>query len=134
MKILMHMCCSNCADYPINYFKENHIEADVLYYEKCIHEDERADNHENDIKILSEKYHVNVFIYPKVSTNLLDDQEICLDDIRIKKTFELGKELGYDAVTTSLLVSPGLDHEKIVEIGLKYSEFFQIPFFYKDFI
>ena len=76
-----------------------------------------------------------MFIYPEVSDKLIL-KEACIDthEVRIKKTFELGKELGYDAVSTSLLVSPKLDHDYILSVGLKYSESFDIPFYYEAFM
>lgn len=131
----MHMCCASCAAQPVSILKQKGIETDGLYYKECSHQAKTAKNHELKIKKLSESEHVNVFIYPEVNEQLILE-EACIDshEVRIKKTFELGKELGYDAVTTSLLLSPKLDHDYILEVGLKYSEFFDIPFYYESFV
>ena len=87
------------------------------------------------MKRLSNIDKFNIFYYPDLTVEVenLEDFDLTRYDNRIKRTFELGKEMGYDAVTTSLLVSPHLDHEEILMIGHKYSALYQIPFYDEDF-
>lgn len=135
MKLLMHMCCASCAAEPVSILKEKGIETDGLYFKECLQQSKVSKSYEDKIIKLSKNQDVNVFIYPEVSDKLILE-EACFDthEVRIKKTFELGKELGYDAVSTSLLVSPKLDHDYILSVGHKYSESFDIPFYYEAFM
>ena len=53
--------------------------------------------------------------------------------IRLGFVAEKAKETGYDAFTTSLLISPYQDHNLIKELGEKYQKEFNISFYYEDF-
>mgnify|MGYP001034110836 CR=1 FL=1 len=134
MRILMHMCCASCTAQPLEILHGQGIRIDGLYYKKSLHDDETDIKHETEIKQFSQDHHLNVFVYPKIDETKYIHDEDCLDEIRIKKTFELGKDLGYDAVTTSLLASPNFSQERIIEIGLKYSKIYELPFYYQPFM
>jgi len=58
--------------------------------------------------------------------------EICYE-IRLLKTAELTKKMGYDAFTTTLTISPYQNHELIKKIGLKVAEQIGVEFIYYDF-
>jgi hypothetical protein len=135
MKILMHMCCARCAAYPISKLMEEGNEVFGLYYNPNIHTDVEFEKRADSVIKFSEIKGFNVFYYPDlvVEVDSLEELDLTRYDLRIKRTFELGKDLGYDAVSTSLLASPNLDHDKILEIGHKYSKMFDIPFYDEDF-
>jgi predicted adenine nucleotide alpha hydrolase (AANH) superfamily ATPase len=52
---------------------------------------------------------------------------------RLKKVAELASEQGFDAFTTSLLVSPYQKHDLIKQLGEKYAALYGIQFYYRDF-
>lgn len=135
MKLLMHMCCASCSALPIKKLMEKGVDVDGLYYNPNIHTDEEFEKIADSVKKFSEIQGFNVFYYPDliVEVDSLEAFDLTRYDLRIKKTFELGKELGYDAISTSLLTNPNLDHEKVMEIGHKYSKMFDIPFYDEDF-
>lgn len=131
MKLLMHMCCANCSLFPVSLLKKKEIEVDGLYYQKSIHDSDENEDHVNKIKEFAQKENINVYIYPEIEQKCLDQDTLCIEELRMKMTFELGKELGYDAITTSMLLSPSMNHERIMEFGLKFSEMYQLPFYYE---
>lgn len=135
MKILMHMCCARCSAYPITKLMEEGNEVFGLYYNPNIHTDVEFEKRADSVKKFSEIKQFNVFYYPDlvVEVKSLEELDLTRYDLRIRRTFELGKDLGYDAVSTSLLCSPDLDHDNILEIGHKYSKMFDIPFYDEDF-
>ena len=53
--------------------------------------------------------------------------------VRLAKTAKYAKEHGYDAFSTTLLVSPYQKHELICEIAEKIAKQYDIPFLYRDF-
>lgn len=53
--------------------------------------------------------------------------------VRLEQTAKFAKENGYDAFTTTLLVSPYQNHEAIIEIANKLAEKYGIEFVYRDF-
>jgi predicted adenine nucleotide alpha hydrolase (AANH) superfamily ATPase len=49
------------------------------------------------------------------------------------KTAEFAAEMGFETITTSLLVSPYQKHELIRAMGEKAAAKFGLTFYYKDF-
>ncbi len=135
MKLLMHMCCASCSAFPIRTLMDKGVDVDGLYYNPNIHTDEEFKKIADSVKKFSEIQGFNVFYYPdlKVDVDSLEAFDLTRYDLRIKRTFELAKELGYDAITTSLLSNPSMDHEKVLEIGHRYEKMFDIPFYDEDF-
>jgi predicted adenine nucleotide alpha hydrolase (AANH) superfamily ATPase len=52
--------------------------------------------------------------------------------LRLKKTAEIALEMGFDAFTSSLLISPHQKHELLQEIGNKLAQEKGISFLYTD--
>lgn len=134
------MCCAPCAVYPVETLQAKGKEVDGLYYNPNIHPIEEFEKREEYVEKLAKDKGFNVFYFPDFEQDLWealrdkDDKrcEMCYHK-RLKKLFEVGKEMEYDAVTTSLLVSPYQKHDLIKEIAEKYSKQYDIPFYYEDF-
>jgi len=140
MKVLMHMCCAPCAVYPVQAMKEKGIEIDGLFYNPNIHPFEEFQKREDNVEKLAEKEGFLVHYLPDFKEDLWlalesKDQNRCnmCYEMRLKRAFEFAKEHGYDAVTTSLLVSPYQQHDVIIDIALKYAKIYNMPFYYEDF-
>lgn len=140
MKLLMHMCCAPCSTYPLKMLKEKSIEVEGLFYNPNIHPLEEYNHRKNTVEIFSSISNLKVNYIDSYMEDVwlnYNDQNIsrctmCYS-IRLNKTAEYAKENGYDAFTTSLLVSPYQKHELIKELGEKYSKIYDIPFYYEDF-
>jgi epoxyqueuosine reductase len=132
MRVLMHMCCAKCSEFPFSVLREKGIEVDGLYYKKGIHDSIDYKEHVENIKAFSKRKNFNLYFYPEIDHTCEAEDVICIEELRIKMTFELGKELHYDAISSTMLSSPSMNHERIVEFGLKYSKLFNMPFLYED--
>ena len=53
--------------------------------------------------------------------------------VRLEKAAKYAKENGYDAFSTTLLISPYQNHEGLKKVGEEMSKKYDIPFFYEDF-
>ena len=53
--------------------------------------------------------------------------------VRLEQTAKYAKENGYDAFSTTLLVSPYQKHEALKEIGEELAKKYEIEFIYRDF-
>ena len=71
--------------------------------------------------------------FTKNAINDLGGRCVYCYETRIKKTAKYAKENNFDAFSTTLLVSPYQDHEKIKQICEKYAEEYKTGFFYRDF-
>lgn len=54
-------------------------------------------------------------------------------EIRLDKTAQLAKEIGFDSFTSTLFVSPYQDHEMMKEVANEAAEKHKVKFLYRDF-
>ena len=59
-------------------------------------------------------------------------QDYCYK-IRLEQTAKYAKENGYDAFSTTLLISPYQKHEELKELGQQIAKKYGLQFLYKDF-
>lgn len=135
------MCCAPCAIYPVKSIlqnKDNQITG--LYYNPNIHPYEEFVKREENIERLASMEGFLVHYMPDYNEDLWlalkeNDDKKCRTcyEMRLSKTFKYAKDNGYDAATTSLLVSPYQKHDLIIEIANKYAKIYDIIFYYEDF-
>lgn len=142
MKLLMHTCCAPCSVYCIESLRKENIEPTIYWYNPNIHPyteyKQRRDTLQEYVKsikidaIFEEDYGLREF-----TKNVINDLENrCINycyPIRLEKTVEYAKENGYDAFTTTLLVSPYQKHEELKRICDNLSKEYDIEFLYRDF-
>lgn len=140
MKLLMHMCCAPCSTYPLSQLRQEGIEPDGVFFNPNIHPVEefrrRRENVERlaDIKGLKVTY-LDDFLQPEWEAfhGTGDARCTMCYSIRLEKAAELAAAGGYDAYTTSLLVSPYQKHDLIRLLGEKYGAKYGVEFLYRDF-
>ena len=58
---------------------------------------------------------------------------LCNEHFKFGAMYQYAKENGYDAFSTTLLVSPYQKHELIIQMAEEAGKEFDIPFYYEDF-
>lgn len=142
MKLLMHTCCAPCSVYCIDALRSEGIEPTCFWYNPNIHPyteyKARRDCLKDyakqiDVKlILKEEYGLDEFCQNVIS----DIENRCVNYCypkRLSETVRYAAENGYDAFTTTLLVSPYQKHDELIRICEKLSEESGIKFLYRDF-
>lgn len=148
--LLLHTCCAPCSTATIEElmqeFPNAHIS--VFYYNPNIFPEEEYKKRKNEqiryIKLLNSS---NIDIidadydptnFEKNVKGLENEKEgggrcsVCFL-MRLDKTAKKAKEMGYDAFTTSLTVSPHKNAKIINEIGTMLSNKYKIDFLVRDF-
>lgn len=142
MKLLMHTCCAPCSVYCIDALRKEKIEPTVYWYNPNIHPYMEYKARRDCLKeytksieiesIFEEDYGLDEFCKNVVG----DLQNRCKNycyKVRLEQTAKYAKEHGYDAFTTTLLVSIYQNHEAIIEIANEMAEKYGIKFLYRDF-
>ncbi len=142
MKVLLHTCCAPCSIKCIEKLKDDNINPTVFWYNPNIHPFKeyqiRRDTlikyvKNNNIDYLEHhEYGLRHFIsdiYPYMGKERC---EFCYE-MRLSKTAEYAKKIGFDAFSTTLLISPYQRHEMIKKIGEKFEKKYNIKFLYRDF-
>lgn len=141
MKLLLHVCCANCAIHPLRTLLDEGHEVFGYWYNPNIHPFIEYQNRLEAVKSLEEKKAFPVFYYD--SYDLEKFLKAAIQDvgnrcrfcykIRLIKTAKFAQENHFDGFTTTLLVSPHQQHETIKETGEKIGGDLGIRFFYRDF-
>lgn len=138
MKLFLHICCARCVIYPLERLKTNY-EVIGYYFNPNIHPAteyilrgealKRYLERENFPLLIGE---YNPSIHLEMTLNSLYRCESCYL-LRLKETVRKAKELGITYFSTTLLVSPYQNHDKIKEIGENLAKEENIRFYYEDF-
>ncbi len=142
MKLLLHTCCAPCSVYCIDSLRKENIEPTVYWYNPNIHPYKEYEARRNCLVdyaksiniqyIIDDEYGLDQFC-KNVSNNLETRCENYCYPIRLKKAFEYANKNGYDAVSTTLLVSPYQKHETIIETAKELAKKYNVEFLYRDF-
>ena len=142
MKLLMHTCCAPCSIYCVKSLREEGIEPVLYWFNPNIHPyieyKTRRDTlieYSKNINlelIIEENYGLDEFC-KNVINNLNERCKNYCYRLRLEQTAKYAKENGYDAFTTTLLVSPYQNHNDIIEIAIEIAQKYEIEFLYRDF-
>jgi predicted adenine nucleotide alpha hydrolase (AANH) superfamily ATPase len=140
MKLLLHMCCAPCSVYPVSVLKGEGMDLHGLFFNPNIHPEEEYLKRKENVEIFSRAENIPVELWDDMRQEVWEnykgsDEDRCnmCYSIRMDKTASIAKEKGFDAFSTTLLVSPYQKHELIKEIGERLAKKYGIDFYYKDF-
>jgi len=147
MKLLLHICCGPCALYPVRELLDKKFDKITgFYYNPNIHPPSEYKRRKDALEAASAKIGFEV-IYPPYKMEEYFRKIFCRDavcctpaercslcwELRLSETASFAKTNGFDAFTTTLLISPYQDHEKVKKIGEKIAREKGIQFYYQDF-
>ncbi|MFH0918556.1 MAG: epoxyqueuosine reductase QueH [Candidatus Omnitrophota bacterium] len=145
MDILLHICCGPCLIYPFSRLKEQGFKIRGFYYNPNLYPLTEYHRRVEGLKILSQEFSLDVE-YPQhqesdflqaIGTleNLLEQSRRCAScwSLRLCKTASWAKKNGCAAFSTTLLVSPYQDHQRLKQLGYQIGQQVGIDFYYEDF-
>ncbi len=144
-KILLHACCAICSSYPVSYLKDAGYEVIVYFYNPNIYPDseyqKRLDAQKTlckhfEVELIEEEYRQDEFFeYVKGFENEPEKGLRCdkCFALRLQKTAEKAKELGIENFTTSIVISPHKNFQKLSAIGQEIANKENLNFLAIDF-
>ena len=133
-KILLHACCGICSAHPINYLREAGYDVSVYFYNPNIFPREEYLKRLEAERILCKKYNVELIEgdyrpedFQEAAKGLENEPEKgkrcdkCFE-LRLRKTAEKAQELKIEKFTTSIVISPHKNYEKLTEIGTRIAQ------------
>lgn len=146
-KILIHACCGICSGYPISLLKEMGYEPVVYFCNPNLDTEEEYNKRLEAQKIvcmyhwvelIQEEYNHEKFLQEIKGLEYEPERgkrcDKCIE-LRLRQTAIKAKELGITKFTTSLVISPHKNYDKISLIGEKTAgdiEYISIDFKKKD--
>jgi predicted adenine nucleotide alpha hydrolase (AANH) superfamily ATPase len=143
MKLLFHCCCGPCAAACIGSLSGEDIVPVLFWYNPNIHPFTEYQSRRDSLLKFAEsanltsemidEYGLRSFLQ-KVD-NKIETPERCgiCYRMRLERTAAYAAEHGFDAFSTSLLVSPYQQHDTIRSIGEELAAQYGLMFLYRDF-
>lgn len=138
--VLIHCCCAHCAAYTAQYWREQGYEATALWYNPNIHpymehqrrlEAMRSLAQEMNVPLIVTEGYDMVDYFRQVVGHEAQRCQYCFR-LRLSKTVETACQMGFNAFTTTLLISPHQKHALIHEVGSELAKETGIEFLYAD--
>lgn len=139
--VLMHTCCAPCSVACIDSLREEGIEPVCYWYNPNIHPFTEYRERRNTLReyaqtvgvrlIERDEYGLRTFL-TEVNGAFDARCPVCYR-LRLDETARYAAENGFEAFTTTLLISPYQNHELLIEAGKTAEKRYGVPFLYHDF-
>jgi hypothetical protein len=144
-KILLHACCGICSGYPISLLQDMGYSVIVYFYNPNIYPESEYFKRLEAQKTLCEhfgcefiegKYEPQVYYdYVKGYENEPEKGARCdkCFTLRLEETAKLAKKLNIETFTTSMVISPHKNYEKLTAIGNAVAKVYELEYFSLNF-
>jgi predicted adenine nucleotide alpha hydrolase (AANH) superfamily ATPase len=134
------MCCGPCSTYPVQELLKENFEILGFFYNPNIHPIEEHVKRKENVEKFSSVTNIPVIYDSDFRQQEWEDMKSIGEarcnrcySLRLEKVAAYAAENGFEAFTTTLLVSPYQKHELIKELAEKYAEKYGVEFVYRDF-
>ncbi len=141
MNVLVHICCANCAIYPVKVLREQNHQVTGFFFNNNIHPFLEFKRRLDTVKeyaaqtelpiIYREEYLLEEFL-AEVAGSPGTRCSYCYES-RLEVAARFAAENGYEAFTSSLLYSRFQNHAEICRIGEDLGQRYGVRFVYQDF-
>ncbi len=138
--VLLHTCCAPCATYCVKYWQQRGQEVTAFWYNPNIHP---FTEHRHRLEVVQSFAQISNL--PLIASEDYDiiryfrmvvghEGERCGDcfRLRLSMTALIARLKGFDAFTTTLLISPYQNHDLLKEIGEEVAQKERVDFLYED--
>ncbi|MGD9115651.1 MAG: epoxyqueuosine reductase QueH [Dehalococcoidia bacterium] len=139
-RLLIHSCCAHCAAYTVEHWRQEGYEVSAFWYNPNIHPYTEHQKRLEAMQTLAGE--MNVPLIDRGGYDVVEyfrrvaghEDERCRHcfDLRLAQTAETAREMGFDAFTTTLLISPHQKHDLLKEIGEALGKETGTDFLYAD--
>jgi hypothetical protein len=138
--LLIHTCCAPCATYTIDHWRKQRLEVASLWYNPNIHPYQEHQRRLETLEFFSQTVELPLIKEPAyqmieyLRAVVGREGERCAEcfRLRLSRTAQKARELGMDAFTTTLLISPYQKHDLLREVGERVAGEQKIKFLYED--
>jgi hypothetical protein len=141
VKLLMHICCSNCSLYLLQTLCARNIDIKGFWFNPNIHPYTEYGLRLESLRQLQKEWNLDIeyadhYGLKEFIRAVVHDEDnrcsVCYT-MRLEATARAAKQMGLDGFTTTLLVSPYQKFDTIVCIGKEAGGKYAVPFFAEDF-
>ena len=139
--VLLHICCAPCANQCIDSLRMEGLDVTGFWYNPNIHPVTEYRARRDTLRTYARLVHMPMI--EDDTYGLRDFVRAVADDIegrcgycyqvRLERTAAEAAARGFHAFSTSLLISPYQQHDRIARIGKAMGEKYGVTFVYRDF-
>ncbi len=140
--LLVHTCCAPCATYTVDHWRKQGHEISGYWFNPNIHPLSEHDLRLQTLMdfmrtldlplIVSPDYRMEDYFRAVVGHEDRDNRCIHCYQLRLFQAATSAKARGFDAFTTTLLISPYQKHDLLLQTGLEMQERVRVRFLYTD--
>lgn len=141
--VLLHICCAPCATYTVKRLRALGAQVTGHWFNPNIHPYSEHERRRQalvryapkiDLPVIWEAgYEMPAFFRAVVGHEMFRERCAICYDLRLERTAQRAAAEGFSFFTTTLLISPYQDQERIREIGEKYAEAYGVTFYFENF-
>ena len=139
-RMLLHCCCGPCATYTVNKLRADGFDVTGYWYNPNVHPFVEYRSRlgamaecasQMDFPLIVDEYNM-VDYFRAVAGH---EGQRCGDCFRLRlgRTAGVAREQGFDAFSTTLLISPYQEHELLKQVGEEVAQEHGVAFHYEDF-
>lgn len=144
-KIVLHTCCAICSGYPVSLLQDTGYQVIAYFYNPNIYpQDEYFRRLEAEktlcthfgCKLVEEVYEPDKFYNAVKGFENEPEKGIRCDkcfELRLRKTAEFARSEGIKNFTTSIVISPHKNFEKLSQIGNNIAKLYDLNYIAIDF-
>ncbi|OGO24232.1 MAG: hypothetical protein A2144_13645 [Chloroflexi bacterium RBG_16_50_9] len=138
--VLIHVCCAHCAAYTVDYWRQQGYEVSALWYNPNIHpylehqqrlESIRSLAGETNLPLIVAEGYDMMEYFRRVVGHEAQRCQYCYH-LRLSHTAAVARQQGFNAFTSTLLISPQQKHDILRETGNQIADEQGIEFLYAD--
>ncbi len=138
--VLLHSCCGPCSTYTVVRLREQSLEPTALWYNPNIHPFIEHNQRLEAMQSFAERAEVPLVIVEGYEfirfLRLMSGHEgdRCADCYRLRlgRAAAEAHQRGFPVFSTTLLISPFQDHERLREVGQEVAREHSVEFYYED--
>ena len=138
--VLIHMCCGPCATYTVEHWRGERLEVVGLSFNPNIHPYTEHQQRLESLKAFAKSAELPLFVPPGydmvgfLRRVVGREGDRCVEcfRMRLSLTASEAQEKGFDAFSTTLLISPHQKHSLLKEVGEAVAAEHKIRFLYAD--
>jgi predicted adenine nucleotide alpha hydrolase (AANH) superfamily ATPase len=141
--ILLHVCCGPCSTYVINRLREEGFEVTGFWYNPNIHpfseHQKRLASFETYVEsvglplVQAPGYEMPLFFRLVAGQEVHGERCRLCYEMRLTRAANVAAQEAFDAITTTLLVSPHQSQDMLREIGERVADEHGVQFYFEDF-
>ncbi|MGQ9492193.1 MAG: epoxyqueuosine reductase QueH [Anaerolineae bacterium] len=140
-RLLLHICCGPCSTYTIQRLREQGFDLTGLWYNPNIHpfaEHERRREciqsyaAEIELPMIWETYDMPTYFRAVAGHEAFGERCAICYRLRLERTAQIAQQQGFDAFTTTLLISPYQQQALIRSIGEELASQYGVQFYFEN--